>query len=121
MDEFDLKGHAPSPSKEEIDDHLQQYLGTELMVNTDDEFYNFYAIPWRSDAYVKFLSKGIHINPNTSGLAFSSHEYDESNEMLDKRITSFMESCYLGTARLSDTWRIASITGPLHEIVLPND
>jgi hypothetical protein len=102
----------------------------ELMNDTGDKileqyqipvegFYNYYAVPWDLGKYVKFPTDKIVAGYKSNTLGFVSSFGDtDRGKVENKRIHRFMETCYLGSARDTDTHRLKFIVGDRTELEL---
>lgn len=80
-------------------------------------FYNYYAVPWDMNLYVKFPVSAIVIGFKDTKLAFkSSFEYESPENDFVKARDRFMGDNYLGSARETDTFRLKSIIGMRKEL-----
>jgi hypothetical protein len=81
-------------------------------------FYNFYAVPWNSQQYVKFPCPLLWISPDPKAnpvFGASDHVIVARDEVAYEEF----QKGYLGTARLTDETRMNKITEYRTELVLP--
>lgn len=81
-------------------------------------FFNYYAVPWDQTKFIKFPADKIVFAYKDKNISFaSSFEEDQVNKVEQKRLGKFMETCYLGSARETDTHRLKFMLGERTELV----